>query len=69
MKKIKLKILGLSSSVDTQTGSFALIKEEDGEKITYNNWNVWGSINCNEIEKIIPNRPVTHDSLNPYHQN
>ena len=33
MTKVKLEILGLSSSVDTQTGSFALVlKEEKGER-------------------------------------
>ena len=33
MKKIKLEILGLSSSVDSQSGSFALVlKETNGDR-------------------------------------
>ena len=33
MKKVKLDILGLSSSVDSQTGSFALVlKENKGDR-------------------------------------
>ena len=63
MKKIKLKILGLSSSVDTQTGSFALVlKEENGERrlpIIIGMFEAQSI--AMEIEKIIPNRPMTHD--------
>ena len=32
MTKVKLEILGLSSSVDTQTGSFALVLKEERER-------------------------------------
>ncbi|MEO1655282.1 MAG: bifunctional nuclease family protein [Bacteroidota bacterium] len=62
MSKIKLKILGLSSS-QSQSGSFALVL---GEK----NGNrrlpiIIGMFEAQaiaiEIEKIVPNRPMTHD--------
>ena len=63
MKKIKLKILGLSSSVDTQTGSFALVlKEDNGDRrlpIIIGMFEAQSI--AMEIEKIIPNRPMTHD--------
>ena len=63
MTKIKLEILGLSSSVDTQTGSFALVlKEEKGERrlpIIIGMFEAQSI--AMEIEKIIPNRPMTHD--------
>ena len=63
MKKIKLKILGLSSSVDTQTGSFALVlKEINGERrlpIIIGMFEAQSI--AMEIERIVPNRPMTHD--------
>ena len=63
MKKIKLEILGLSSSVDTQTGSFALVlKENNGDRrlpIIIGMFEAQSI--AMEIEKIIPNRPMTHD--------
>ena len=63
MKKIKLKILGLSSSVDTQTGSFALVlKEISGERrlpIIIGMFEAQSI--AMEIERIVPNRPMTHD--------
>ena len=63
MKKIKLEILGLSSSVDTQTGSFALVlKEINGERrlpIIIGMFEAQSI--AMEIERIVPNRPMTHD--------
>ena len=63
MKKVKLDILGLSSSVDSQTGSFALVlKENKGERrlpIIIGMFEAQSI--AMEIEKIIPNRPMTHD--------
>lgn len=62
MDKIKLEILGLSSS-QSQSGSFALVLGEVG-----NNRRlpiIIGMFEAQaiaiEIEKIIPNRPMTHD--------
>ena len=63
MKKIKLEILGLSSSVDSQSGSFALVlKEMNGDRrlpIIIGMFEAQSI--AMEIEKIIPNRPMTHD--------
>ena len=63
MKKVKLDILGLSSSVDSQTGSFALVlKENKGDRrlpIIIGMFEAQSI--AMEIEKIIPNRPMTHD--------
>jgi bifunctional DNase/RNase len=61
-KKIKLEILGLSSS-QSQTGSFALVLgEADGNRRLPI---IIGMFEAQaiaiEIEKIIPNRPMTHD--------
>ena len=57
MKKVKLDILGLSSSVDSQTGSFALVlKENKGERrlpIIIGMFEAQSI--AMEIEKIIPN--------------
>ena len=63
MKKIKLDILGLSSSVDSQTGSFALVlKENKGDRRLPI---IIGMFEAQSIamerEKIIPDRPMTHD--------
>ncbi len=62
MDKIKLDILGLSSS-QSQSGSFALVLgEEKGERRLPI---IIGMFEAQaiaiEIEKIIPNRPMTHD--------
>ena len=63
MKKVKLDILGLSSSVDSQTGSFALVlKENKGDRrlpIIIGMFEAQSI--AMEIEKIVPNRPMTHD--------
>ena len=62
MKKIKLEILGLSSS-QSQTGSFALVLgESEGNRrlpIIIGMFEVQAI--AIEIEKIVPNRPMTHD--------
>lgn len=62
LKKIKLEILGLSSS-QSQTGSFALVLgEADGNRRLPI---IIGMFEAQaiaiEIEKIVPNRPMTHD--------
>jgi hypothetical protein len=62
VKKIKLEILGLSSS-QSQTGSFALVLgEADGNRRLPI---IIGMFEAQaiaiEIEKIVPNRPMTHD--------
>jgi len=62
LKKIKLEILGLSSS-QSQTGSFALVLgEADGNRRLPI---IIGMFEAQaiaiEIEKIIPNRPMSHD--------
>ena len=62
MEKIKLEILGLSSS-QSQTGSFALVLgEKDGKRRLPI---IIGMFEAQaiaiEIEKIRPNRPMTHD--------
>lgn len=62
MKKIRLEILGLSSS-QSQAGSFALVLgEADGNRRLPI---IIGMFEAQaiaiEIEKIIPNRPMTHD--------
>lgn len=62
MEKIKLEILGLSSS-QSQTGSFALVLgEKDGKRRLPI---IIGMFEAQaiaiEIEKIKPNRPMTHD--------
>ena len=62
MEKIKLEILGLSSS-QSQTGSFALVLGEEAG--TRRLPIIIGMFEAQaiaiEIEKIIPNRPMTHD--------
>lgn len=62
MEKIKLEILGLSSS-QSQSGSFALVLgESEGERRLPI---IIGMFEAQaiaiEIEKIVPNRPMTHD--------
>lgn len=61
-KKIKLKILGLSSS-QSQTGSFALILGEIGgnRRLPIIIGVFEAQAIAIEIEKIVPNRPMTHD--------
>jgi len=70
VKKIKLEILGLSSS-QSQTGSFALVLGE-----TVGNRRlpiIIGMFEAQaiaiEIEKIIPNRPMTHDLFKSFANN
>ncbi|BDD04973.1 bifunctional nuclease family protein [Aureibacter tunicatorum] len=62
MDKVKLEILGLSSS-QSQSGSFALVLGEEGGKRRLPI--IIGMFEAQaiaiEIEKIIPNRPMTHD--------
>ncbi|MCC5930824.1 MAG: bifunctional nuclease family protein [Cyclobacteriaceae bacterium] len=62
MEKIKLEILGLSAS-QSQSGSFALVLGEAGGKRRLPI--IIGMFEAQaiaiEIEKIIPNRPMTHD--------
>ena len=62
MDKIKLQILGLSSS-QSQTGSFALVLGETKGKRRLPI--IIGMFEAQaiaiEIEKIMPNRPMTHD--------
>jgi len=63
LKKIKLEILGLSSSQSQSSGSFALVLgESDGNRRLPI---IIGMFEAQaiaiEIEKIIPNRPMTHD--------
>ncbi len=62
MDKLKLEILGLSSS-QSQTGSFALVLGEEKGKRRLPI--IIGMFEAQaiaiEIEKILPNRPMTHD--------
>ena len=62
MDKIKLEILGLSSS-QSQSGSFALVLGEvEGDRRLPIIIGVFeAQAIAIEIEKIIPNRPMTHD--------
>jgi uncharacterized protein len=63
LKKIKIEILGLSSSQSQTSGSFALVLgESEGERRLPI---IIGMFEAQaialEIEKIVPNRPMTHD--------
>lgn len=63
MEKIKIEILGLSSSQSQTSGSFALVLGEvEGERRLPI---IIGMFEAQaialEIEKIVPNRPMTHD--------
>lgn len=63
LEKVKIEILGLSSSQSQSTGSFALVLgEEEGERRLPI---IIGMFEAQaialEIEKITPNRPMTHD--------
>ncbi len=62
MKKIKLEILGLSSS-QSQNGSFALVlgEAEGKRRLPIIIGMFEAQAIAIEIEKIIPNRPMTHD--------
>ena len=62
MKKIKLEILGLSSS-QSQTGSFALVlgETEGNRRLPIIIGMFEAQAIAIEIEKIVPNRPMTHD--------
>ena len=62
MDKIKLEILGLSSS-QSQTGSFALVlgEKEGTRRLPIIIGMFEAQAIAIEIEKIIPNRPMTHD--------
>jgi bifunctional DNase/RNase len=70
VEKIKLEILGLSSS-QSQSGSFALVLgEADGKRRLPI---IIGMFEAQaiaiEIEKIVPNRPMTHDLFKSFAQN
>lgn len=62
LKKLKLEILGLSSS-QSQTGSFALVlgEAEGNRRLPIIIGMFEAQAIAIEIEKIIPNRPMTHD--------
>lgn len=62
MEKIKLEILGLSSS-QSQSGSFALVMGEEGgnRRLPIIIGMFEAQAIAIEIEKISPNRPMTHD--------
>ena len=62
MNKIKLDILGLSSS-QSQSGSFALIlnEEEGGRRLPIIIGMFEAQAIAIEMEQILPNRPMTHD--------
>lgn len=62
LKKIKLEILGLSSS-QSQTGSFALVlgEAEGNRRLPIIIGMFEAQAIAIEIEKIVPNRPMTHD--------
>ncbi|NJM26109.1 MAG: bifunctional nuclease family protein, partial [Bacteroidia bacterium] len=69
MKKIKLEILGLSSS-QSQTGSFALVlgETEGNRRLPIIIGMFEAQAIAIEIEKIIPNRPMTHDLFKSFCQ-
>lgn len=70
MDKIKLEILGLSSS-QSQSGSFALVLGETSGKRRLPI--IIGMFEAQaiaiEIEKIVPNRPMTHDLFKSFASN
>ncbi|MEO7990548.1 MAG: bifunctional nuclease family protein [Chryseolinea sp.] len=70
MKKIKLEILGLSSS-QSQTGSFALVlgETEGNRRLPIIIGMFEAQAIAIEIEKIIPNRPMTHDLFKAFANN
>ncbi len=70
MEKIKLEILGLSSS-QSQTGSFALVLGEEGgnRRLPIIIGMFEAQAIAIEIEKIVPNRPMTHDLFKSFASN
>jgi bifunctional DNase/RNase len=70
VKKIKLEILGLSSS-QSQTGSFALVlgETEGNRRLPIIIGMFEAQAIAIEIEKIIPNRPMTHDLFKSFANN
>lgn len=70
MKKIKLEILGLSSS-QSQTSSFALVlgETEGTRRLPIIIGMFEAQAIAIEIEKIIPNRPMTHDLFKAFANN
>jgi bifunctional DNase/RNase len=62
LNKIKLEILGLSSS-QSQSGSFALVlgEEKGNRRLPIIIGMFEAQAIAIEIEKIVPNRPMTHD--------
>lgn len=68
--KIKLEILGLSSS-QSQTGSFALVLGEEGgnRRLPIIIGMFEAQAIAIEIEKIVPNRPMTHDLFKSFAAN
>jgi uncharacterized protein len=70
VKKIKLEILGLSSS-QTQTSSFALVlgETEGNRRLPIIIGMFEAQAIAIEIEKIIPNRPMTHDLFKSFANN
>lgn len=70
MKKIKLEILGLSSS-QSQAGSFALVLGETkgNRRLPIIIGMFEAQAIAIEIEKIIPNRPMTHDLFKSFASN
>ena len=63
MGKIKLEIIGLSSSHSSQSGSFALVLGEisGNRRLPIIIGMFEAQAIAIEIEKIKPNRPMTHD--------
>jgi bifunctional DNase/RNase len=70
VKKIKLEILGLSSS-QSQTSSFALVlgETEGNRRLPIIIGMFEAQAIAIEIEKIIPNRPMTHDLFKSFANN
>lgn len=68
--KIKLEILGLSSS-QSQSGSFALVlgETEGNRRLPIIIGMFEAQAIAIEIEKIVPNRPMTHDLFKAFAQN
>jgi uncharacterized protein len=70
VEKIKLEILGLSSS-QSQTGSFALVlgETEGNRRLPIIIGMFEAQAIAIEIEKIVPNRPMTHDLFKSFANN
>ena len=68
--KIKLEILGLSSS-QSQSGSFALVlgEQEGNRRLPIIIGMFEAQAIAIEIEKIVPNRPMTHDLFKAFSYN